>query len=67
MAELAVSGGTPVRTTAYPAWPDWDDRELDAVASVIRSGTWGGFPEPGTNASRFEEAFAAYQGRGTGS
>ncbi len=62
MAELAVSGGTPVRTTAYPAWPDWDDRELDAVASVIRSGTWGGFPEPGTNASRFEEAFAAYQG-----
>jgi len=62
MAELAVNGGIPVRTTAYPAWPEWDDRELDAVTSVIRSGTWGGFPEPGTNASRFEEAFAAYQG-----
>ena len=62
MAELAVNGGTPVRTTAYPAWPEWDDRELDAVTSVIQSGTWGGFPEPGTNASRFEEAFAAYQG-----
>ena len=62
MAELAVNGGTPVRSTAYPAWPEWDDRELDAVTGVIRSGTWGGFPEPGTNASRFEEAFAAYQG-----
>ena len=62
MAELAVNGGTPVRTTAYPVWPEWDDRELDAVTSVIRSGTWGGFPEPGTNASRFEAAFAAYQG-----
>jgi dTDP-4-amino-4,6-dideoxygalactose transaminase len=62
MVELAVNGGTPVRTTAYPVWPEWDDRELDAVTSVIRSGTWGGFPEPGTNASRFEEAFAAYQG-----
>ena len=62
MAELAVNGGTPVRTTAYPVWPEWDHRELDAVTSVIRSGTWGGFPEPGTNASRFEEAFAAYQG-----
>jgi dTDP-4-amino-4,6-dideoxygalactose transaminase len=62
MAELAVNGGTPVRTTAYPVWPEWDERELDAVTSVIRSGTWGGFPEPGTNASRFEEAFAAYQG-----
>jgi dTDP-4-amino-4,6-dideoxygalactose transaminase len=62
MAELAVNGGTPVRTTAYPAWPEWDDRELDAVTSVIRSGNWGGFPEPGKNATRFEEAFAAYQG-----
>ena len=62
MAELAVNGGTPVRTTPYPAWPEWDDRELDAVTGVIRGGNWGGFPEPGTNASRFEEAFAAYQG-----
>jgi dTDP-4-amino-4,6-dideoxygalactose transaminase len=62
MAELAVNGGTPVRTTTYPAWPEWDNRELDAVTSVIRSGNWGGFPEPGTNAARFEEAFATYQG-----
>lgn len=62
MAELAVNGGTPVRTAPYPAWPEWDDRELDAVTGVIRGGNWGGFPEPGTNASRFEEAFAAYQG-----
>jgi dTDP-4-amino-4,6-dideoxygalactose transaminase len=62
MPELAVNGGTPVRTIAYPTWPEWDDRELDAVASVIRSGNWGGFPEPGANALRFEEAFASYQG-----
>jgi dTDP-4-amino-4,6-dideoxygalactose transaminase len=62
MAELAVNGGTPVRAAPYPAWPEWDDRELGAVTDVIRSGNWGGFPEPGTNASRFEEAFAAYQG-----
>jgi len=62
MAELAVNGGTPVRTAPYPAWPEWDARELDAVTGVIRGGNWGGFPEPGTNASRFEEAFAAYQG-----
>lgn len=62
MAELAVNGGTPVRAAQYPAWPEWDERELDAVTGAIRSGNWGGFPEPGTNASRFEEAFAAYQG-----
>jgi dTDP-4-amino-4,6-dideoxygalactose transaminase len=28
----------------------------------VRSGNWGGFPEPGPNAARFETAFAAYQG-----
>lgn len=62
MPELAIEGGTPVRNAAYPAWPHGDERELEAVAAVIRSGNWGGFPEPGPNASRFEDAFAAYQG-----
>lgn len=62
MAELAINGGAPVRGTAYPRWPAGDEREVDAVSAVIRGGNWGGFPEPGPNASRFEEAFAAYQG-----
>lgn len=62
MAELAIEGGTPVRPQGYPAWPAWDERDIEAVTAVVRSGEWGGFPEPGVNASRFEEAFAAYQG-----
>jgi dTDP-4-amino-4,6-dideoxygalactose transaminase len=62
MAELAIAGGAPVRPQGYPAWPVWDDRDVEAVASTVRSGNWGGFPEPGPNAARFEEAFAAYQG-----
>ena len=62
MAELAIRGGTPVRPEGYPAWPVWDEREVDAVASVVRSGNWGGFPEPGPNAAAFEAKFAAYQG-----
>jgi dTDP-4-amino-4,6-dideoxygalactose transaminase len=62
MAELAINGGAPVRATPYPAWPHGDEREIEAVTEVVRSGDWGGFPEPGRNASRFEEAFAAYQG-----
>jgi dTDP-4-amino-4,6-dideoxygalactose transaminase len=66
MPELAMNGGTPVRTTPYPAWPAWDERDVEAVTSVVRSGNWGGFPEPGPNATRFEEAFAAYQGAGHG-
>jgi dTDP-4-amino-4,6-dideoxygalactose transaminase len=66
MKELAISGGTPVRSSPYPAWPSGDDREIEAVTDVIRSGEWGGFPEPGRYGGRFEEAFAAYQGAAHG-
>ena len=62
MNELALNGGTPVRSNPYPAWPSGDDREIDAVADVIRSGDWGGYPEPGRYGGRFETAFAEYQG-----
>jgi dTDP-4-amino-4,6-dideoxygalactose transaminase len=62
MPELALNGGTPVRTQPYPTWPAPDDEYVEAVADVVRSGQWGGFPEPGLHASAFEEAFAAYQG-----
>ena len=62
MAELALNGGTPVRSTPYPAWPAPDDEYVAAVSEVVRGGEWGGFPEPGVNAAAFEEAFAAYQG-----
>ena len=63
MATLAINGGAPVRTAPYPSWPQTDDDEYAAaVADVVRSGEWGGFPEPGVHASAFESAFAAYQG-----
>ena len=62
MNELALNGGTPVRSNPYPSWPSGDDRELDAVADVIRSGDWGGYPEPGRYGGRFETSFAEYQG-----
>jgi dTDP-4-amino-4,6-dideoxygalactose transaminase len=62
MAELAIRGGAAVRPRGFPSWPVWDEREVDAVAEVVRSGNWGGFPEPGPNAARFEVGFAAYQG-----
>ena len=63
---LAINGGAPVRSTPYPEWPQHDEREIQAVTEVVRSGEWGGFPEPGRNAGRFEEAFAAYQGAAHG-
>jgi dTDP-4-amino-4,6-dideoxygalactose transaminase len=66
MPELAINGGTPVRSTDYPAWPVVDDEVVAAVTDVVRSGEWGGFPEPGVNGAAFEEAFAAYQGAAHG-
>jgi dTDP-4-amino-4,6-dideoxygalactose transaminase len=66
MRTLAMNGGSPVRADPYPAWPAPDPAYEDAVVEVLRSGDWGGFPEPGRNAAAFEEAFAAYQGAAHG-
>ena len=67
MATLAINGGTPVRSEPYPPWPETDDDAyVAAVEAVVRSGDWGGFPEPGVHAQAFESAFAAYQGAAHG-
>jgi dTDP-4-amino-4,6-dideoxygalactose transaminase len=66
VSELAVSGGTPVRSTPYPEWPSLDESDVDAVTAVIRGGQVGGFPEPGPKAAEFGAGFAAYQGAAHG-
>jgi dTDP-4-amino-4,6-dideoxygalactose transaminase len=66
MAELARFGGAPVRPQGYPEWPVHDEGDVEAVAGVVRSGRWGGFPEPGPLAAAFAERFATYQGAGHG-
>jgi dTDP-4-amino-4,6-dideoxygalactose transaminase len=64
MSELALLGGTPTRTEPYPAWPVCDERDVAAVTAVIRSGRWGGYPYPGTQAAEFARRFAELQGGG---
>src|SRR6266568_3090826 len=66
MAELAIRGGTPVRPRGYPEWPVHDERAVEMVAAVVRSGHWGGFPEPGPLAAEFAARFARYQGANHG-
>jgi len=61
-ADLAILGGEKAVTLDYPAWPVHDEREVAAVAEVIRSGQWGGFPYPGPRTQAFLDQFLAFQG-----
>ncbi len=40
MNDLALYGGTPVRTKPFPHWPVFDDAEEKALVEVLRSGQW---------------------------
>jgi dTDP-4-amino-4,6-dideoxygalactose transaminase len=57
--ELAIDGGTPIRTAPFPAWPIYDEREERNLLEVLRSGRWG---IGGTKVTQFEQRFAEFQG-----
>lgn len=60
--KLAILGGEPAVKIAYPAWPVHDEREVEAVAEVVRSGQWGGYPYPGPHTTAFLHKFLEFQG-----
>jgi dTDP-4-amino-4,6-dideoxygalactose transaminase len=64
MSELAILGGPKTRTEPYPQWPVWDQRDIDAVTEVIKSGQWGGYPYPGPKTAELARRFAEMQGGG---
>jgi len=43
-----------------PRWPQYDQREIDAITEVLKSRTWGGHPYPGKHAAHFARAFAKF-------
>lgn len=57
--KLALNGGTPLRTTPFPAWPEFGQRERDGLIEVLESGQWGG---EGKFEKQFSEEFAAFCG-----
>ena len=64
MSELAINGGTPVRSDAYTRrGPARDDATFAAVTDVVRSGDWGGFPEPGRYGGRVRGGVRRLPGR----
>jgi L-glutamine:2-deoxy-scyllo-inosose/3-amino-2,3-dideoxy-scyllo-inosose aminotransferase len=64
MSELAILGGPKTRTDPYPAWPVWDQRDLDSVTEVVKSGRWGGYPYPGPKTAELARRFSELQGGG---
>ena len=57
MSKLAALGGKPIRTEPYPEWPVHDERDVEAVTRVIRSGNWGGYPYPGPETAALLKEF----------
>ena len=62
MSELAILGGPKTRPDPYPQWPVWDQRDIDAVTEVVKSGRWGGYPYPGPRTAEFAKKFVDMQG-----
>src|SRR2546423_15418192 len=61
MPVLAINGGSPVGSPPFPAWPIHDQREVEAVVDVVKSGRWGGnyLAEPCHKADEVAARFAA--------
>ena len=53
MPQLALNGGSPVRTAPFPRWPVDDPGFLDGLKGVIDSTVWGGGPKSGELAQKF--------------
>ncbi|MDQ3009869.1 MAG: DegT/DnrJ/EryC1/StrS family aminotransferase [Acidobacteriota bacterium] len=60
MNQLALRGGTPVRTKPFTAWPIYDEREARGLQTVLESRNWGGYPYPNDYAREFGKRFAEH-------
>lgn len=58
MSKLALKGGNPLRSEAFPIWPQYDNREIEALEKVLKSGVWGTL---GSEVEKFVKRFAEYQ------
>ena len=58
MSELAISGGSKVRTTPFPPWPYYDETERQAVNRVLDSRNW--WANQGTEVKEFEKEWSKY-------
>ncbi len=55
---LAVHTGSPIIEKEFPRWPVWDEKDIQEIEEVIRSGIWG---VGGTRLPEFTRQFAEFQ------
>src|SRR5882724_3505503 len=60
MSDLAILGGPNAKRKPFPVWPQYDDKEQQALRDVLESRVW--WRTPGTKTLEFEKAFAAFHG-----
>lgn len=58
MPRLAIHGGPPAKSKAFPDWPIYDDLERAALNEVLESRDW--WRTEGSKTLEFEQRFAAY-------
>jgi len=58
--KLALLGGKPIRTRAFPSWPVFGQTEGRRLLRVLRSGKWGRLNGP--EVEEFERRFARMHG-----
>jgi dTDP-4-amino-4,6-dideoxygalactose transaminase len=62
MSELAILGGTPLRTRPFPVWPQYLPADAQRLQQVLESRHWGGYPVPSRYCGEFAERFAKLHG-----
>lgn len=62
MSELAILGGSPVRTRPFSPWPQYSQSDIDRLVRQVESRHWGGFPLPGPVSGEFARRFAEMHG-----
>lgn len=60
--QLAILGGSPVRTKPFSPWPQYRASDVERITRVVESRHWGGYPYPTALATQFCAAFAELQG-----
>lgn len=63
MSTLALRGGKPVFTGPWPKWPVHDEREVERIVKIVRSGMWAfNGPEEASFRANFRSFLGAKYG-----